>query len=316
LRGLNFFLIGPGRVGTSLGMAWIRAGHRCVGVEGGRPGSLRRARRLLLQESGASSPRLPAPDFDLLVVATPDRAIASVARVWANRNPWRGRMALHLSGALPASELAPIQRKGGAVASLHPLTSLARAEVAGDAFRGVYFAVEGDPPAVRCALRLARSAGGRTLRIPAESKAFYHLCACLVSGYLLGIVDQAAGGLVSIGVDRSSARAALLELAESAIRNARWMGPGKALTGPVVRGDLVTLSAHLRSLRRRENRWKRLHNILTELSLDLACREGRISKSVAADIRQLYRKEIRADLEAVKMHGGRGALGETHAKKR
>src|SRR5206468_4726732 len=99
VRKLRFFLVGPGPVGASLAMNWVRRGHRCVGVEGRRLAQTREARRLLMPGGAGPRGRQESTEFDLLVVATPDRAIASVARQWSGRTEWAGRAALHTSGA-------------------------------------------------------------------------------------------------------------------------------------------------------------------------------------------------------------------------
>ena len=259
MRKLRFFLVGPGPVGASLALNWVRRGHRCVGVEGRRSAPIRRARRLLMRGRTPARGRSESAEFDLLVVATPDRAIASVARLWSGRAAWAGRAAIHTSGALPASELEPLRRRGASVASLHPLTSLADVTADPKAFEGVSFGVEGDALAVRWAERLARDAGGRPFRVPTEAKAFYHLCACLSSGHLLGLLEQAAEDLAAAGLPLRQARAGLFGLAGTTLRNAQNRGPADALTGPVLRGDLLTIRTHLRPFPRPNprRRWGR-----------------------------------------------------------
>lgn len=280
MKAIRFFLVGPGRVGISLGVAWIRAGHRCVGVEGGKPSSLRRARRAL------RAPPSRDLDFDLLFVATPDRQIAPVAMLWADRVSWRGRIALHTSGALTGSELAPLQVRGASVGSLHPLASLPKLSTRAGTFRGIHFGVEGDRAAVRLARGLVRDAGGKSFEIPPRFKSVYHLCACLSSGYFLGLLEEVSRRLARVGVDPATSRAALLALAEGTVVNARRMGTGKALTGPIVRGDTLTIRAHLRALGSMPQKWKVLHHLLAGLALDLAVRSGRVSAHRARLIRR------------------------------
>lgn len=279
MKAIRFFLVGPGRVGISLGAAWVRAGHRCVGIEGGKPSSRRRARRTL------RAPRSRDLDFDFLLVATPDRQIAPAAKLWADRVSWRGRIALHASGALTGSELAPLGVRGASLGSLHPLTSLPKPSTRSGTFRGIHFGVEGDPGAVRLARGLVRDAGGKPFEIPPRFKALYHLCACLSSGYLLGLLEEVSHQLARTGVDPASSRAALLALAEATVVNARRMGSGKALTGPMVRGDIPTIRAHLRALGSMQRKWKVLHHLLAGLALDLAVRRGRVSRQRARLIR-------------------------------
>ena len=54
--------------------------------------------------------------------------------------------------------------------------------------------------------------------------------------------------LTSAGVSEDAARGALGALLVSAAQNASAMGPSAALTGPVARGDVDTVRAHLDAL--------------------------------------------------------------------
>mgnify|MGYP001053356894 CR=1 FL=1 len=289
MKRIRFLLVGPGKVGISLGAAWVRAGHLCAGVEGGSPEARRRARDFLGTEKSTARSRLALPDFDLLLIAVPDREVAAVARSWRERCAWKGRVALHTSGVLGASALAPLRRRGASVAALHPLLSLARPDPGRTAFRGVCFGIEGDPGAARMARRLARQAGGRTLEIPARGKALYHLSACLSSGDLLGLIDAAASRVPVRPADRVTLRNALLKLSESTLRNARERGLERALTGPIPRGDATTIRTHLRALRGSPAGWRSLHRILARNVLGLTLRSGRIKPDVARRIRALLR---------------------------
>ncbi len=291
MKKVRFLLVGPGKVGMSLGKAWLRAGHRCVGVEGGRPGARARARALLgVRRRPRKRSTSPAP-FDLLLIAVPDSQVLGVARSWADRVRWEGRIVLHTSGVLGDSVLAPLRRRGARVASLHPLLSFPRPLLDPGSFRGAFFGVEGQRRASRFARRLVRDAGGRPLEIRGDRKPLYHLGACLSSGYLLALIDAAATRVAAGAADPALLRRAFLSLAESALRNAGRSGLEAALTGPILRGDLVTLAAHLSGLTALPPGWKRLHRTLAGHTLSLALRSRRITPSQALRIRRLLDKE-------------------------
>jgi predicted short-subunit dehydrogenase-like oxidoreductase (DUF2520 family) len=213
--------------------------------------------------------------------------IPAVARSWEERVSWKGRSVLHTSGVLGSSVLEPLRLKGADVGCLHPLLSLPWANLARDAFKGTYFGIQGEAPARRVARRLARDAGGKVLEIREEGKALYHLAACVCSGYLLGLIDAAASRLASGAAPTARFREALLGLAESTIRNARKAGLQASLTGPIPRGDMLTIQIHLSSLARLSPAWKNLHSFLARHTLQLAVRSGRISPALAARIRRL-----------------------------
>jgi predicted short-subunit dehydrogenase-like oxidoreductase (DUF2520 family) len=86
------------------------------------------------------------------------------------------------------------------------------------------------------------------LEIPVGAKARYHAAAVFASNFPMVLLATAMRLLTSAGVPEDAARGALGTLLVSAAENASAMGPSAALTGPVVRGDVDTVRAHLDAL--------------------------------------------------------------------
>jgi predicted short-subunit dehydrogenase-like oxidoreductase (DUF2520 family) len=204
------------------------------------------------------------------------------------RNVGRARppiVALHTSGASGASALAPLRARGWSVGSFHPLLSFgkpaARRSAAGarraaSLFEGATIAVDGDPAARRLARRLAASLGAHPLAVPAEGRAGYHLAACFAANYVVTLVWDATRLLEEAGVPRRRTLAALLPLIRSTVANLERDGLPDALTGPVARGDDVTLARHAALLRRGDPQRRDLHRLLVERTARLAREAGRI----------------------------------------
>ncbi len=210
-------LIGPGRAGRSLAAALADAGCDVRGILARRDYLARAARGV-----------------DVLVIATPDSAIAEVA---ARVVPEPGTVVLHLSGALGLDVLSPHRRR----ASLHPLVPLPSPEVGRVRLRsGITFAVAGDPVAAD----LAGVLGGSIVVVDDEHRAAYHAAACIAANHLVALMGQVERVAASAGLDLDTfvglARAALTDVAE--------LGPASALTGPAARGDEATLERHRQSL--------------------------------------------------------------------
>jgi predicted short-subunit dehydrogenase-like oxidoreductase (DUF2520 family) len=133
--------------------------------------------------------------------------------------------------------LAPHPRR----ASVHPLVTLPEPRSGADRLlAGGYFAVAGDP----LALDLVAALGGRTFTVPDEARVAYHVAACLAANHvvaLLGQVERVAG---EAGVPLE----AFLTLARGAVDDVGAVGPARALTGPVARGDLATVERHRAAL--------------------------------------------------------------------
>ena len=286
MRPLRFILAGPGATGLSLSAAWVRAGHRCVGIYGRGARSLARGRRLL--KAPIIRRGRDHRDFDVLLIAVPDGAIAETARDWARLADWKGKFAFHTSGALPSKLLSPLRDQGARVASMHPLTSIPRPSADAQLFRGITFALEGDTQACRVGARLIRQVGGGPIRISTRAKSSYHLAACLSSGYLLAYLVMASELLEKSGGPASSRSfPALLELASATLKNARKRGLAKSLTGPVVRGDLVTLRLHARALKKAPRDFGLIHSIVARKLLELTQAAGGRQRRLDGRIRTI-----------------------------
>jgi predicted short-subunit dehydrogenase-like oxidoreductase (DUF2520 family) len=210
-------VIGPGRAGTSLATALGRAGWAVDGILGRSD-----------DVAGA------AAGVDLLVVATPDAAVAEVAAAVA---PVAGTVVAHLAGSLGLDVLAPHGRR----AAIHPLVPLPDPETgAARLASGCWFAVAGDPLAAEVVAAL----GGRPVVVADERRTAYHAAACIAANHLVALLGQAerVAALAEVPF------AAYLDLVRAAVDDVAAMGPARALTGPMARGDLATVARHLAAL--------------------------------------------------------------------
>jgi predicted short-subunit dehydrogenase-like oxidoreductase (DUF2520 family) len=186
---------------------------------------------LLSRDAGVGD---AARGVDLLVVATPDAAIAAVA---AAVRPVDTTVVCHLSGRCGLDVLAPHQRR----ASVHPLVSLPDpATGSARLLSGIHFAVEGDP----LARAIVAALGGTPLEVTPEARVVYHAAACVASNHLVVLAAQVERLSALAGVPASP----YWELMGSTLANVAATGPAAALTGPAARGDTETVAAHLAAL--------------------------------------------------------------------
>ena len=104
--------------------------------------------------------------------------------------------------------------------------------------------------------------------IQGADKARYHLAAATVSNLVCALFAAGETLLAQCGFSEAAARAALAPLFLGNARSVAAAGARDALTGPVERGDLGTLRAHLASLGVREDQL--LYLLLTAKLLPLA----------------------------------------------
>jgi predicted short-subunit dehydrogenase-like oxidoreductase (DUF2520 family) len=232
-------LVGPGRAGTAVALALVETGRRVVTVAGRRtdaPSTRAAAERFIARAVAVDD---AGRDADLVVIATPDAAIESTAAAVApGLRP--GALVVHLSGARGLDALAPIaeSRPDVRIGALHPLQTFPPADAAArDALGGAWAAVAG-PAAVD---ELARELGLRPFRVDDAHRARYHAAACVASNHVVALLGQVERLASAAGVPFE----AFVPLVRASVDNAFASGPAAALTGPVARGDVATVAAHL-----------------------------------------------------------------------
>ena len=246
---IRFSLVGPGRVGRSLARWLTAAGARLEQI-GARD---RRAAEALAGECGGRAVgigQIASRGGDLLILAVADSALPTIAARLAGRP--QAPVAVHVAGGCAAEILAPLRQAGSRIATLHPLRAFPTASREPTDAHGLVFTLDGDPPAVDLAARMVRALGGTPIEIDASARPLYHLAASLAAGgvvTLLAVADEIAGEL---GLPRKIS-AAYVDLARQALDGvdaAGDAGPGRALTGPIARGDAEVVRLQLAELDR------------------------------------------------------------------
>jgi predicted short-subunit dehydrogenase-like oxidoreductase (DUF2520 family) len=217
-----------GRLGTALAERLAQAGYRV---------------------SKITSRKISGPfPADVLWLCVPDQQIARAARGFARLN-CQGKLAFHSSGVLTSDVLEPMRRAGAAVASVHPLMTFVKRSVPDLA--GVPFAIEGDQPATRRAVKMVRDLAGAPFAIGKKDKVAYHAFATIICPLLVSLLATAEDAASLAGIPTRVARRMMLPIVRQTIRNCETFGPAGSFSGPIVRGDVATVRAHLLQLRKR-----------------------------------------------------------------
>lgn len=241
-------IVGAGNLGSALALALHGAGYRISEIVYRKGGSKQRTRRLASRvRSRAIELRRAKFGADVVWICVPDSNIASCARELARLADWRGKIALHPSGALASDELQALRRRGAAVAAAHPLMTFVRRS--SPALSGIPFAIEGDVVAVRAARRMVRALGGEAFAVRRQDKALYHAWGAFASPLLIALLASAEQVAMAAGVrSPAAARKRMLPILQQTLRNYGALGPANAFSGPLVRGDIATVQRHLRAL--------------------------------------------------------------------
>lgn len=259
-------IAGAGRVGRALARRLRELGWT-VGAVVTRSASTARA---AVRAIGGGEPRAGLTRqllaADVVLVTTPDDALRSVAALLARMGgrEWRGKVALHTSGALDRSVLAPLARLGAATGSLHPMQTFSGRGV--PRLEGIVFGIEGDLRARKMARAIVRTVGGVPFVIEARGKPAYHAAGALVAGLGLAVTEAATRILMEFGFTRRSAARALLPLVREMLENFESIGPRASWTGPLSRGDFATVAMHRKALRFYPREFGQAYAALTRLA--------------------------------------------------
>lgn len=228
-------IVGRGRVGRTLASRLRERGQRVV---------LLPARGL-----GVSAATRRALEAATLVwLAVPDPHLDAVVEVLRGQLWGRARMPIvaHASGAKSPEVLAPLRALGAPVASAHPVLSFGTTKTS---LEGAIFVLAGDRRACRALASLVRALGGRPVEYAVHGPR-YHASLALAANGATALAAIALELLVSgeVALAPVDAQRALAGLLRSVADNLGRVGPNAALTGPIARGDVAAVSAHLAAL--------------------------------------------------------------------
>jgi len=274
-------VLGAGRVGLSLGLMLKSRGYEVVGACCRRVENTERACQLL---GCPEASRLEfVPVADVVIISTPDHAIASVAAELRAAGCFRpGQLVMHTSGARTSADLAPAAASGALTLSFHPLQTFPRCETV--SLEGVLVVGEGEGPALAAGQALARVLGARWQSLRPGAKPLYHAAAVMTCNYLVVLLDVALHLMAAAGFAEEPARAALEPLVRSTLESVVHLGPAAALTGPVARGEVETVATHLRCLDPQD---RNLYSVLGVRAVELARSRG-LSEQDACRLRALF----------------------------
>ena len=266
----TFHIIGAGKVGHTLALLLQQQGWKLAAV-------VSRSGRALWADccGGRMVPCIAdLPRADVLIISTPDDAIAAAAQE-AAALPWLhgGVLALHLSGAKSAAALDALAACGVRTGSLHPVFAFADVETAVRTLPGQLCALEAPDAAALAGLReVAAALGLRAFEMPSEQKARYHAALSAASNFSVALAAYAQNLLQPLALPEALSRELVVNLMRQSVDNVAAMPPAAVLTGPIVRGDEGTVAAHLAALSAAEREaygaWARQTLVLAAARLD------------------------------------------------
>jgi predicted short-subunit dehydrogenase-like oxidoreductase (DUF2520 family) len=281
---LTVGVVGAGRVGAVLGAALHQAGHHVTAVAAVSEESRARAAELLPGVPVGDVPHV-VTSVDLVLLAVPDDTLPSLVSGLAKVGAFRsGQVVVHTCGRFGVGVLEPAAFVGALPLALHPAMSFTGTAIDLDRLPGTVFGLTAEAeerPVVEC---LVADLGGTPMWVPEEMRTLYHAGLAHGANHLVTLVTEAMEILSAAGA--ADPAGTLRPLLTAALDNALEQGDA-ALTGPIVRGDLGTVRAHLEDITANAPQTLASYVALARATLDRAVTDGRVVPLRAARIREL-----------------------------
>ena len=241
---MKISFIGAGKVGTAFGK-YISGHHQILYYYSQSLKSSERAAEFV-KAKATTSIKVLIEASEVIFITTQDKNISYVVDTIQELGlNLVNKHFVHMSGALTSEIFKPLKELGAWTASIHPLQTFPSIEKGLHGLKDAYFAIEGDGDFIKPCLK---SLGNPYIELKAHQKSQYHMAACIFSNYLVSLMAYGSKMLKDIGIEEGVGLKAMFPLVEATMDNVMTLGPKKALTGPIQRGDLITLEGHMKSV--------------------------------------------------------------------
>lgn len=242
---LGVGIVGTGRVGAVMGRALMEAGHAVVGCTATSEASRERVAAML--------PDVPILDTEtvverseLVLLTVPDDDLPNLVAGLAKLGRFNaGQIVAHCAGRYGVDILQPATDAGAIPLALHPSLSFTGTSIDLPRLRHATIAVTAPKPVLPIGQALVVEIGAEPIVVPAADRPLYHAAISHAANHTVVILSQALDMLAHVGVEEPAQ--VLHSLVDASVNNTLQTGPG-ALTGPVSRGDIGTVEAHLQAL--------------------------------------------------------------------
>jgi predicted short-subunit dehydrogenase-like oxidoreductase (DUF2520 family) len=284
-------IVGSGRVAQAMGRLLCESGQPVRAIAGRTPINVRRAAAFVANGCRAveSIAIDELPRFATRVlIAVSDSGLAEVAEILVRAGFTRGT-ALHTCGARGPDVLEPLRHAGVHCGVIHPLQTIVSAEQGSRDLEQISFALAGDAGAVAWGREIIAAASGREIAVSPGGMATYHAGAVLASNAVAALLDSAVRLMSLAGIDDQDVLDGLGPLTRTSVENALRLGPRAALTGPIARGDIQTVRAHVQALSSATDSIRELYRAAGFVLVDLARQRGGTDhlQEIAAELNQL-----------------------------
>lgn len=242
-------IIGAGRIAYSLTSALLKEGYIVDAIISRKNNSAKALAGRFGIKKYSDDISVISKSVNVFFLTIPDSEIKKTAvQISKLKLKFSTAFFIHFSGAEDISVLNPLKLKGGKTGSLHLMQTFPSMKIVN--IKNVNSAIEtNDDSVYKFLQQLCRSLQLIPFRIDSRDKAYYHLAGIFASNFLAGNLFNAQKLLSLNNIDEQKYFDILSSTINSTLQNIKTVGPAKALSGPVDRGDIKTIRKHISSLK-------------------------------------------------------------------
>lgn len=295
-RKSEIIFIGSGKVAHTLIPSLIEKNYPVKGIISK---SLKPAERLAkkYQIRFCSNHISKIPDvINIFIIAVPDNQIKSVAGELSNLDlHFKSSLFIHTSGSENTDALKALEKKGGMTASFHIMQTfpaLKKVDITNS-----FAAIEtNNSIAEKYLFSLVRSLRLKGFKLSKEDKVYYHLAGVFASNFLNANLFSSEKMLRNTGLERNQYD--LLEpILKAALANIKNSGVGNSLSGPVERGDYLTISKHISAIKKLKSNHRKilLHSYISQslVLLEVILKHNKKLSAGQRMVRRILVREIK-----------------------
>ncbi len=261
--------IGAGKVGTALGIFFTHHRLSLSGYLSRRESSSQAAASITDSHVFFDLPSLVRAS-DVIFITTGDDQIATVIDQLAQSACLtKAHTLIHTSGALSTDLFDPLKASGCGLCSLHPIMSFSDPITAAQNLKQTVFTLEGNEQGRITTQNILAITGNSYSVINKADKVLYHAAACILSNYLVTLIDAGFELLKTTGIAPADITAAFMPLITATLGNIENAGTVNALTGPLVRGDVSTIGKHREAIKTQAPQFQALYQTLGLATLEM-----------------------------------------------
>jgi len=247
---IKIAIIGAGRIAYSLTTALLKAGYIVDVIISKKNKSAKALAEKFGIKKYSTDINLISKSVNVLFLTVPDSEIKKTSLQLSKlKLNYSKIFFVHFSGAENIRVLAPLKSEGGQTGSLHLMQTFPSKKIVN--IKNVNSAIEtNDDSVYKFLLQLCSDLQLIPFRIDSKDKAYYHLAGVYASNFLAGNLFNAQKFLSLNNIDEQKYFNILSSTIHSTLQNIKALGPAKALSGPVDRGDIKTIRKHISSLRK------------------------------------------------------------------